>query len=132
MEVNVADLISEADELMEEAEEKIYHQFSEAYPLMRQAIDNLFKAFLIAGGVKVKGGSGFTHPARNLEVLFEQCRRLAPEFETIEELTGYFTKEAPLNSDPELISDAANEIWDFVIDLLSGDDDDDADEEEDS
>jgi HEPN domain-containing protein len=128
----VADLISEADEFMDEAEERILHQFSEAYPLMQQAIENLFKAFLIAGGQKLKGISGLgAGSAGNVEVLFARCRSVAPEFETIEEIMGYFIT-APANPDPELISDAANEIWDFVIGLLSEEDEEGADNAEDS
>jgi HEPN domain-containing protein len=130
MEVNVAELISEADDLMEVAEEKVERQFYSAYPLMQQAIENLFKAFLMAGGQKLKGISGLgAKLASNVGVLFEHCRGLAPEFETIEEIVGYFTHEAPSAPDPETISDAANEIWDFVIDLLSGEDEADQGEE---
>ncbi|MCL6590201.1 MAG: hypothetical protein K6U80_09640 [Firmicutes bacterium] len=123
MEFKVADLINEADELMETAEERIHRQFYSAYPLMRQAVEDLFKAFLTAKGQKPKGILGKDgNPGSNAEVLFEQCLRLEPEFEIIEEIAGYFTLEAPPDPDPELICDAANEIWDFVTGLLSGED----------
>jgi hypothetical protein len=102
-------LLDEADELLEAGEEKIVLNTVAGYQLLRQAINSLSKAYLIANG---------REPLGDLKALFFQCRKLNPEFEMIEDEMVVFADPDHSEPDSETIVDAANEIWDFVMGIL--------------
>jgi hypothetical protein len=102
-------LLDEADELLEAGEAKIVLNAATGYQMLRQAISNLSKAYLIANG---------REPLGDLKALFFQCRKLNPEFEMIEDGMIVFADPDHSELDSETIVDTANEIWDFIMGIL--------------
>ncbi len=49
---------------------------------------------------------------------FKKCLEIETEFEAIREELDYFFMPELAEVDSEIICDAANEVWDFVIGLL--------------
>ena len=76
--------------------------------LFLEGISNLLRGFLAASETETDGG---------LSELFFRCKQVEPEFETVEaEVDLLLDAET---EDVEKITDSANEIWDFVIDLVT-------------
>jgi frataxin-like iron-binding protein CyaY len=102
-------LLDAADELMEQGEEKITVNINVGFQVFQQAIGNMFKAYLITNRQE---------PLGELKALFFQCQKLNEEFEAIADVVDIFINPALNETDGETITDAANEIWDFVMELL--------------
>lgn len=102
-------LLDEADELLERGEAKILTDPGVGYQLFQQAISNLFKVYLSNNGQE---------PLGDLKALFFQCQKYNAEFDVIEDVMGIFIEPVRNELDNETIIDAANEIWDFVMDML--------------
>lgn len=102
-------LLAEADELLERGEEKIVVNANEGYQVFQQAIANMLKAYLM---------TNHQEPLGDLKALFFQCQKHNAEFEVIEDVMDVFTGSGPHEMDEETITDAANEIWDFVMEML--------------
>jgi hypothetical protein len=107
----VQNMIETANDLFEQAEAAATESLAKGYHLFKQGIALLFQAFLTAEGIEANG---------DLFWLFNECRRLEPSFEAIEAEVEQII-EADSMVDAEELSDIANEIWDFVIDLAPGD-----------
>lgn len=102
-------LIELTDSLFAEGEAKSEADFAASLAAFRQGISSLFSAFLMDNEVAV--------PKQvTLRELFTNCSALEPEFEAIEAEVDWI--EYPESDDSEELVDMANEIWDFVIDLL--------------
>jgi len=102
-------LMAEADELLERGEERILTDTKAGYQLFQQAISNLFKLYLITNGQE---------PLGDLKALFFQCQKYNAEFEVVEDVMSIFVDSVLNELDNETIIDAANEIWDFVMEML--------------
>lgn len=111
--MQVEQLLDEAEVLFEKAEEQSETNLDAGLEYFRQGIANLCRAFLTVNGQE---------PLGDLRALYFQCRKLEPEFETIDEVMDYFIDPDSGMDDPEICNDAANEIWDFIVSLLPGDD----------
>jgi hypothetical protein len=107
--MEVEDLLEEADQLFEQAESMIVKEPGEGLQKFRTGVNNLFKAFLMAHEKAAIG---------ELKQLFQQCCQIEPEFETISDELDYFFIPQLVESDSELICDAANEVWDLVLGLM--------------
>ena len=112
-------LLDEAEVLFEKAEEQSETNLNAGLEYFRQGIGNLCRAFLTVNSQE---------PLGDLRALYFQCRKLEPEFETIDEVMDYFIDPGSGVDDPEIFNDAANEIWDFIVSLLLEEDDDLGDE----
>jgi hypothetical protein len=102
-------LLAEADELLERGEEQIVTNVSAGYQVFQQAIANLFKAYLIRN---------HQEPLGDLKALFFQCQKQNSEFEAIEDGMSLFTETGINEIDGETVTDAANEIWDFIMEMF--------------
>ncbi len=102
-------LLDEADELLERGEEKIAIDVGQGYKVFQQAIVKLLKAYLI---------TNHQEPLGDLKALFFQCQKHNSEFEAIEEVMALFAETDPNELDGETITDAANEIWDFIMETF--------------
>jgi hypothetical protein len=107
--MEVEDLLEEADQLFDQAEEMIVKEPGEGLQKFHTGVTNLFKAFLIAHEKE---------PVGELKQLFLQCQAIEPEFQTISDELDYFFIPQLAESDSEMICDAANEVWDLVISVL--------------
>jgi hypothetical protein len=107
--MEVEDLLEEADQLFEQAEEMIVKEPGEGLQKFRNGVSNLFKAFLISHGKM---------PLGEIKQLYFQCREIEPEFETIGDELDYLFIPQLAETDSELICDAANEVWDLVIGMM--------------
>lgn len=104
----VAKLIERADVLFEKAEMMVEEAPEQGRQLFLEGIAALLRGFLAASGIETDGG---------LNELFVRCKQVEPEFETVEaEVDLLLDAET---EDVEKITDSANEIWDFVIDLVT-------------
>ena len=99
-------LLEEADVFMEQGEEKITVNQNAGYQEFQHAVANMLKAYLI---------NNRQEPLGDLKALFFQCQKHNSEFEFIEYVMEIFTDTEPGELDGETITDAANEIWDFVM-----------------
>jgi hypothetical protein len=104
----VAKLIEQADVLFEKAEMMVEETPEEGRQLFLEGISLLLRGFLTAGAMETDGG---------LNELLARCKQAEPEFETVE--TEFELLQNAAADDGERITDAANEIWDFVIDLVT-------------
>jgi hypothetical protein len=102
-------LLAEADELLERGEEKIVVNVNAGYQVFQQAIANMLKAYLM---------TNHQEPLGDLKALFFQCQKHNAEFEVIEDVMDVFTGSEPTEMDGETITDAANEIWDFIMEMF--------------
>lgn len=108
----VQELVEEANGLFEQAEAVVESSVETGHELFLRGIAYLLRAFLVANGVE---GSG------TVNELFRECKHLEAEFENIEEeLESLINADFSFN-DAEDINDSANEVWDFVIDLVTDD-----------
>lgn len=105
---SVDTLLEEVDVFMEQGEEKIASDLNAGYQKFQQAVANMLKVYLINNQQEPLGG---------LKALFFQCQKHNPEFDAIEDVVEIFTESEPGEMDGETITDAANEIWDFVTEL---------------
>jgi len=105
----VESLVVRGDELFEAAEAEIEHSRAESAAKFREGVAQLLKAFLHLHEEDADDG---------LEQLFAACKRLEPSLEAIEDEVKLLL-DAPESVDSEDLIDAANEIWDYVIDLIS-------------
>jgi hypothetical protein len=105
----IDNLFDKADLLFEKAEQLAPSNLPEAIRLFREGIGELYKTFILFQDKEPEG---------NLSELFQQCLSLNSEFEVIETEQSYFVAEDFSELDPEMIVDAANEIWDFVSGLM--------------
>ena len=109
----VQNFVEEANSLFEQAETVIESSLETGYDLFLRGIALLLRAFLAANAIDSTG---------TLRELFDECKQLEEEFEDIEdEFDALINADLSFN-DAEDISDSANEIWDFVIDLVTTDD----------
>lgn len=106
------EILNEAFQLFEEAEEKIDHGL-ESISLFRRAVSNLLKVYLFSQGVERRDGM--------TEELYRECVKINPEFESIKLEVDYLFNVAPDELDGEELIDKANEIWDFIQGLLMED-----------
>ncbi len=106
---SIDDLLDEADKLLTAGEERIIQNKAAGYQMLRQAISNLYKAYLFTNSQE---------PLGDLRALFFQSHKLNPEFEMIEEEMLIFADTDPGENDSESIIDSANEIWDFIMGIL--------------
>lgn len=114
-------LIDEADQLLAQAEKETEKDLSHGLKLIRQGIGKLLQAYLTAND-KI--------PATGLRDQFDACLQLEPDFVSIEDEVEYLLTVVPEEVEPEEVVDTANEVWDFIIDLLENDfDGDDGDED---
>lgn len=102
-------LLAEADELLERGEEKIVANVNMGYQVFQQAIANMLKAYLM---------TNHQEPLGDLKALFFQCQKHNADFEAIEDVMDVFIEPEPNEMDGETITDAANEIWDFVMETF--------------
>ncbi|HBE79079.1 MAG TPA: hypothetical protein DDW65_15090 [Firmicutes bacterium] len=107
--MEMEDLLEEADQLFEQAEEMIVKEPGEGLQKFRTGVGNLFKAFLL---------SREKMPLGEIKQLYTQCREIEPEFETIRDELDYLFIPKLAETDSELICDAANEVWDLVISMM--------------
>ncbi|MGE5582366.1 MAG: hypothetical protein ACM3X9_07490 [Bacillota bacterium] len=107
--MEVEDLLEEADQLYDEAEQVIVKEPSVGLKKFQDGVSNLLSAFLLVNDEKAEG---------DLRRLFKRCLGIEPEFAAIEDELDYIFMPHLAEADSEIICDAANEIWDFVIDLL--------------
>lgn len=107
----VESLVQRANQLFDEAEKLGETSAAECGRKFREGINQLLRAFLYLHDANAAGDC--------LE-LFEACRRLDPEFDTIEpEIRLVATEGFVMAADADELADAANEVWDFIIDLIS-------------
>lgn len=106
---SVDTLLEEADVLMERGEEKIAVDLNAGYQVFQQAAANMLKAYLITNRQE---------PLGDLKALYFQCQKHNAEFEAIEDVMDILADPEPGELDGETITDAANEIWDFVMELF--------------
>jgi hypothetical protein len=104
----VAKLIEQADVLFEKAEMMVEGAPEQGRQRFIEGISLLLRGFLNAGALETDGG---------LHELLARCKQAEPEFETVEAEFDLLLNAAA--DDGERITDAANEIWDFVIDLVT-------------
>lgn len=102
-------LVNRGDELFEAAEAAIEHSRDESAVKFREGVAQLLKAFLYLHDQEVDG---------SMEQLFASCKQLEPSLEEIEEEVELLLDD-PESVDAEDLIDAANEIWDYMIDLIS-------------
>lgn len=102
-------ILAEADELLEHGEEKIVANVGAGYKLFQQAIANMLKAYLITNQQE---------PLGDLKALFFQCQKHNAEFEAVEDVMTIFTDLDPAELEGETVTDAANEIWDFIMEMF--------------
>lgn len=102
-------LLAEADELLALGEEKIMVDSAAGYQLFQQAISDLCKVYLATNGQE---------PLGDLKALFFQCQKHNPEFEALGDAMSVFIDPEPHELDSETVIDAANEIWDFIMETL--------------
>ncbi|HYH02732.1 MAG TPA: hypothetical protein VEC37_06490 [Bacillota bacterium] len=108
----VQNLVEEANGLFEQAEVAVESSLENGHDLFLRGITLLFRGFLAANGIDSNG---------TISESFAECKQLEEEFEDIEEeLDALINADLSFN-DAEDISDSANEIWDFVIDLVTDD-----------
>lgn len=101
-------LLEEADELLTLGEEKIVTDTAAGYQVFQRAMGNLLKAYLI---------THHQEPLGDLKALFFQCQKLNSEFEAIEDVMAILMEPAPNELDGETVTDAANEVWDFIMEI---------------
>lgn len=107
----VETLVQRANQLFDDAERLGGESGVESGVKFREGISQLLKAFLYLHDANAAGDY--------LE-LFEACRRIEPDFERIESEIRLVGAADPLEYGSEDdLADAANEIWDFLIDLIS-------------
>jgi hypothetical protein len=106
----VQELLEEANGLFEQAEITVEETPETGGLLFLQGISLLFKAFLYSNGVE---------GTDDLLGLFHECQQLEPDFEAIETELECLLEINYDHMEPEDLIDAANEIWDFVIDFMS-------------
>jgi len=105
----VEELVRKADKLFEAAEDRLGDSLAESAGLFREGVVRLFEAFLLANDSPAIGESAD---------LYRRCREIDPDFAAIAAEAQYLN--APVTElNEEDLADAANEIWDFVIDLIS-------------
>lgn len=109
----VEDLIEKANELFEQAEMVGENSLENAHNLFLRGITYLLQAFLTSNAVESLG---------SLNELFNECKLVKPEFEAIEEQLASLVDTDLATTNLEAIIDSANEIWDFIIDLVAADD----------
>lgn len=105
----VEELVERGNELFEAAEAEIEHSRAGSAVKFREGVAQLLKAFLYLHDQNA-GGS--------LEQLFAHCKQIDPSLEAVEEEVELLLDD-PESVDGEDLIDAANEIWDYVIDLIS-------------
>jgi hypothetical protein len=108
----VEKLIKQADELFEQAEMKVEGTPEQGRRLFLEGISSLLRGFSVANEIETEGG---------LAELFARCQQLEPEFKTIAGEFDILLNAGGSGVDAEVVTDAANEIWDFVIDLVAVD-----------
>ena len=106
---SIDNLLAEADELLENGEEKITENLSVGYLAFRKAVTNLLRAYLIVNGQE---------PLGDVKALFFQCLKQNQDFEEIDEVMSVFAEANSTEADIESIIDSANEIWDFISGML--------------
>ncbi len=105
----VEDYLEEADQLFQDGERMIVREPVEGLKRFQQGVTYLLQGYLV---------SQDGEPGSDLKAVFEQCKQLEPEFESIEGELDYFFMPQLAEVDSEIVCDAANEIWDFVIGLI--------------
>lgn len=101
--------VAQADQFFEAAEAKSSLNLDSAQDLFAQGVNCLLKAFLMFNNQVAEG---------ELATLFAQCFKINSEFEAVRDELELLATLNPGYTDNELVIDAANEIWDFVIELL--------------
>ncbi len=115
-------LIDEADQLLAQAEKEVTKSLSRSCQLVNQGVGKLLQAYLILNEKR---------PPVGLREQIELCLDLEPDFVSIEAELEYLSTANPEAINAEDLIDTANEVWDFLTDLLNQDQDfDDADPEE--
>ncbi len=102
-------LMDEAFRLFEEGEMRIGSEISESIGLFQHAVCKLLNIYLVIKGTEGKG---------ELRELFQECKRVNPDFEIIQSEIEYLLEVSPEEADGEELTDKANEIWDFIQGLL--------------
>ncbi|TCL56039.1 hypothetical protein EDC14_105220 [Hydrogenispora ethanolica] len=102
-------LIDEADQCLAQAEKESGKDLARSLQLLQQGVGKLLQAYLIANEKR--------SPTR-LREQFELCQQIEPDFASIEEELEYLLSVNPKEAEAEDVIDTANEIWDFVTDLL--------------
>ena len=102
-------LAEQADQLFEQAEMIAETTPKESLMLFRKGIDLMFHAYFRMKQIDFKGDLG---------EIFQKCLEIEPEFEAIADAVADLTEDNQA-VDAEAMVDAANEIWDFVTELIS-------------
>lgn len=116
-------LIDEADQCLAQAEKESAKDLARSLQLIQQGVGKLLQAYLITNEKR--------SPTR-LREQFELCQQLEPDFASIEEELEYLLSVNPQEAEAEDVIDTANEVWDFVTDLLENGDGFDEDFPDDS
>ena len=105
----IENLAEQADQIFEKAEIIAQSSPQEAVVFFRKGVGLLFQAYLSMADTESSGNFGED---------YQKCLAVEPEFEQIEEAFELLS-ENNHNVDAEDIIDAANEIWDFISELIS-------------
>lgn len=104
----IEELVQQADNLFSRAEACVENAPAESIGLFKQGIGKLFQAYLTLNEEDANGDFG---------QMAEACQRIDPSFEAVDnELKLFMGNPAEISADD--LVDAANEVWDFIIDLL--------------
>ena len=102
-------LIDEADQLLAQAEREKGRDLPKSLRIIHQGLGKLLQAFLVANDRRSPSG---------LKEQFELCMEIEPEFVSVEDEMDFLLSVVPEEVESEDVIDTANEVWDFMIDLL--------------
>lgn len=109
--MNVDELLAEADTALTRAETQVSSHPQESCKQFQTGASCLCRAYLMTQGMD-------NPDTGTLASLFQQCLTKNEEFESIRDEINYLNNSDLAELDGDVLCDAANEIWDFIIDLL--------------